>query len=125
MFRRSFLVLGFLMGPWWSKLHRIGTDIIPTILNLFRLETRHDFDGAVVILTTYDTRDGGHSRHEHITSEYWRFALTGGRYEVQGDSGCLDGVSKWIKETTIKGEKTEQLAPNGINIPTKPLFYLR
>ncbi|MCJ1380109.1 hypothetical protein MMC17_003212 [Xylographa soralifera] len=63
------------------------TDLAPTIFNLLKLEARDDFDGAAVPLTTYDTDHSGHSRHEHITLEYWGFALAEGRYGFQGDFG--------------------------------------
>ena len=101
------------------------TDIVPTIFDLLGLDARDDFDGVAIPLTTSDMVYGGHSRHEHITLEYWGFALAEGRYGFQGDSGsdpkgkisgsCLQSS----EETTIEAEMIEQQVFSGI-IPTKP-----
>lgn len=63
------------------------TDLVPTIFNLLGLEARDDFDGAAVPLTNYDLNEVRHTRHEHITLEYWGFALAEGKYGFQESSG--------------------------------------
>ena len=63
------------------------TDLVPTIFNLLGLEARDDLDGTAVPLTSYDMDEVRHIRHEHITLEYWGFALAEGKYGFQGGSG--------------------------------------
>ena len=63
------------------------TDLVPTIFNLLGLEARDDFDGAVIPLTSHDIDNMRNIRHEHITLEYWGFALAEGKYGFQGGSG--------------------------------------
>ena len=63
------------------------TDLVPTIFKLLGLEARDDFDGAAVPLTKNDLHKARHIRHEHITLEYWGFALAEGKYGFQGGFG--------------------------------------
>jgi arylsulfatase A-like enzyme len=63
------------------------TDLVPTIFKLLGMADRDDFDGAAIPLTTNDLHKDQHERHEHVTLEYWGFALAEGKYGYEGDSG--------------------------------------
>ena len=62
------------------------TDLAPTIFKLLGMKPRDDFDGAIVPLTHHDINVTRPARHEHITIEYWGYALAEGRYGFHGGS---------------------------------------
>ena len=62
------------------------TDLVPTIFKLVGIKPRDDFDGAAIPLTHYDINESRPTRHEHITIEYWGFALAEGRFGFHGES---------------------------------------
>ncbi|MCJ1311353.1 hypothetical protein MMC25_005024 [Agyrium rufum] len=63
------------------------TDLVPTIFKLLGLDPHEDFDGVSIPLTHADLEADVSTRHEHITLEYWGFALAEGQYGFDGSSG--------------------------------------
>lgn len=68
------------------------TDLAPTILNLFGLEPRDDFDGAAVALSNHEIRTPGKTRQEHVNVEYWGLAFAEGKYGFRKDNGAPEGM---------------------------------
>lgn len=56
------------------------TDIAPTIFSLIGKTPRKDFDGAAIPVTSNGLEFAKGKRHEHVSVEYWGFALTEGEY---------------------------------------------
>ncbi|KAK3367516.1 alkaline-phosphatase-like protein [Podospora didyma] len=54
-------------------------DLAPTILGLAGAPSRADFDGETIPLRRAEFEDAAVSRHEHVTVEYWGFAITEGK----------------------------------------------
>ncbi|KAI9825529.1 MAG: hypothetical protein M1819_000521 [Sarea resinae] len=60
------------------------TDLAPTILSLFGIEARKDFDGIAIPLTKKGLEIATQQRHEHVNVEYWGFAMGEGEYGFPG-----------------------------------------
>jgi len=54
-------------------------DLAPTLLELAGAPLRADFDGEAIPLTKTELEDATTTRHEHVTVEYWGFALSEGK----------------------------------------------
>ncbi|KAK0713927.1 arylsulfatase-like protein [Lasiosphaeria miniovina] len=54
-------------------------DLAPTILDLAGAPIRADFDGEAIPLRARDLEAAVGSRHEHVTVEYWGFAIGEGK----------------------------------------------
>ncbi|KAK3321998.1 alkaline-phosphatase-like protein [Apodospora peruviana] len=54
-------------------------DLAPTILQLVGAPSRADFDGEAIPLRKSELESATTSRHEHVTVEYWGFAITEGK----------------------------------------------
>ncbi|EXJ70853.1 arylsulfatase [Cladophialophora psammophila CBS 110553] len=63
-----------------SDLVTSHTDLAPTFLSLAGGQTRQDFDGRAIPLTTNQLDDNSDIRGEHVNIEYWGFALAEGKY---------------------------------------------
>ena len=60
------------------------TDLAPTLLEIIGAQERPDFDGLAIPLTAPAIKKAEEQRHEHVTVEYWGYALGetvyGGKY---------------------------------------------
>jgi arylsulfatase A-like enzyme len=54
-------------------------DLAPTILSLAGAPTRADFDGEAIPLSKRELEEAATSRHEHVTVEFWGFAVSEGK----------------------------------------------
>ena len=61
------------------------TDLVPTIFKILGLKPRDDFDGVAIPLTEDEISETNAARHEHVTLEYWGFALAEGQYGFHGE----------------------------------------
>lgn len=55
-------------------------DLAPTLLELAGVPMRADFDGEAIPLTNLALQEALETRHEHVTVEYWGFAMAEGKY---------------------------------------------
>ncbi|TLD08896.1 uncharacterized protein PgNI_07143 [Pyricularia grisea] len=79
---------GIPQGAVVSEAVTTHADLAPTVLRLIGAPQRADFDGVPVPLSSREQRhaeQGG--RHEHVTVEYWGFALSEGKYLYHDDKG--------------------------------------
>ncbi|KAL1953428.1 hypothetical protein VTO42DRAFT_2835 [Malbranchea cinnamomea] len=67
-----------------SEIVTTHTDLTPTLLELAGAPLRADFDGLSIPLTDDGLQDVVATRHEHVTMEFWNFAVS------EGDWGFLD-----------------------------------
>lgn len=63
------------------------TDLAPTILELFGLALRDDFDGAAISLTGNELEKAESVGHEHVNLENWGFAIGEGKYGLRKRNG--------------------------------------
>lgn len=56
------------------------TDLAPTILRIFGLQPREDFDGINIPLDACEQAREGNSSHEHVNVEFWGFGFAEGKY---------------------------------------------
>jgi arylsulfatase A-like enzyme len=68
-----------------SDLVTTHTDLAPTILNLIGEKPRPDFDGLAIPVTQQEISAASDSWHEHVTIEYWGFAVGEGKYDSELD----------------------------------------
>ncbi|VBB81242.1 Putative arylsulfatase [Podospora comata] len=61
-----------------SEIVTTHVDLAPTILNIAGLPHRADFDGEAIPLSRKDIEDTVKTRHEHVTVEFWGFAVSEG-----------------------------------------------
>lgn len=63
------------------------TDLAPTILDIFGLAPREDFDGTAISLPGDEVEKAESFRHEHVNVEYWGGILAEGKYGFQRSDG--------------------------------------
>jgi arylsulfatase A-like enzyme len=68
---------------WTSNLITTHTDLSPTILSLIGEATRPDFDGIAIPVTQAEIIAASDNWHEHVTVEYWGFAVGEGRFDSE------------------------------------------
>lgn len=56
------------------------TDLAPTILQIFGLQPREDFDGIAIPLDAREQAIEGNSSHEHVNVEFWGSGFAEGKY---------------------------------------------
>jgi len=64
-----------------SDLITTHTDLSPTILSLIGEKPRPDFDGLAIPVTENEIKSASDNWHEHVTVEYWGFAVGEGQFD--------------------------------------------
>ena len=67
------------------------TDLAPTILKLFGLQLREDFDGEAITLNSHELNQPGKKRQEHANIEHWGLAFAEGKYGFRKEGGEHEG----------------------------------
>ncbi|KAK4186296.1 alkaline-phosphatase-like protein [Podospora australis] len=62
-----------------SEIVTTHTDLAPTILSVAGIQARADFDGEAIPLNQNDLEVAVSTRHEHVTVEFWGFAVSEGK----------------------------------------------
>lgn len=77
------------------------TDLAPTILNLFGLRPRDEFDGEAIALDSRDLSRPDKKRQEHVNIEYWGSAFAESKY------GFLKGDGEPEGRTNVSSPRSE------------------